>query len=235
LIRNLIIVFVLFPVAVQAQFLEFGGGLGSMYYTGDISSTPQFSQTRLAGTAIYRMNLSQIVSFKLALTGGQISANDGHPRDALARERNYSFKQNLLEFSSVFEYHFLNYRPDDYRSKWAPYAFLGFGVLRILNPIPGYKDYKATQPVIPMGAGVKYVLSKRLTLSGEIGARKTFFDYLDGISDGDIHIKNYQFGNPVDKDWYFFTGISLTYVLYKIPCPFPYVPNRSIINKIRGH
>ena len=57
------------------------------------------------------------------------------------------------------------------------------------------------------------------------------FDYLDGISDGDQRIKDYQYGNPNENDWYFYTGITFTYVLYKIPCPFPYEPNHSIFGK----
>lgn len=234
MIRSLFFSLLCFPALLQAQFLEFGGGLGSMYYTGDLTSSVDLSQTSLAATGVYRMNLSPIVSFKFALTAGKISGNDNKPKDALATERKFNFSHNILEFSSVFEYHFLSYRSDDNMYPFSPYVFLGFGLMRVTNPTQAYEDYKPSQPVIPMGAGVKYLLSKQLTLTGEVGARKTFFDYLDGISDGDIYIKNYRYGNPNDKDWYFYTGVSLTYVLYKVPCPFPYVPNRSILNRIRA-
>lgn len=233
--RHLITLCFLFPAILHAQFLEFGAGIGTSHYTGDLNSTPQLLQSKLGGTAIYRLNLSEIVSFKLALTAGQLSGNDETPIDALGEQRQHSFEQTFVEFSSVFEYHFLNYRSNNYRNKWAPFIFLGFGLMNMTNPVTAYEDYSATQPVIPMGVGVKYVLSKRLTLTGELGARKTFFDYLDGISDGDQNIKNYQYGNPNDEDWYFYSGVSLTYVLYKIPCPFPYVPNKSILNRIRAH
>lgn len=233
--RKILYILVLFPLLSKAQFIEFGGGVGSTYYTGDLTSVPQIGQSHLAGTGIYRLNLSEIVSFKFAFTAGKISANDDRPLDALAENRQFSFSQNVMEFSSVFEYHFLDYRSHKKFNRVAPYAFLGFGILHINHRIPAYESYKANQPVIPMGGGIKYLLSKRLTLTGEAGARKTFTDYLDGISDGDLAFKsNYRFGNPNDKDWFFFTGISLTYVLYKIPCPFPYVPNQSILNKIRG-
>ncbi len=114
-------------------------------------------------------------------------------------------------------------------------CFFGLGFVKLNNTATAYEDYLRIQPVLPMGGGVKFLLSKRFTLAGELGARKTFFDYLDGISDGDQSIKNYQYGNPNDKDWYFYTGISLTYVLYKIPCPFPYIPNKSILNRIRAY
>ncbi|REE01682.1 hypothetical protein C7460_103199 [Marinoscillum furvescens DSM 4134] len=215
--------------------MEFGGGIGGMHYTGDLNAYPRLEKTRLSGNLVYRLNLSEIVSFKFGLTAGNIVGNDENPRDALAEERQHSFNHRIIEFSSTFEYHFLSYRSDKNRSKWSPFIFLGFGLTQIGNTSPTYEDYSKIQPVIPMGGGVKYELTKRLTLTGEMGARKTFFDYLDGVSDGDQRIKNFRYGNPNDKDWYFYTGVSLTYVLYKIPCPFPYVPNRSILNRIRSY
>lgn len=206
------------------------------HYTGDLNGVPRLSHSNFAGTGIYRLNFSEVISFKLALTAGSVSGDDDRPIDVLGEERQHSFDHSFVEFSSVFEYHFLNYRSSRHRNKWAPFVFLGFGMVNVRNTQPTYEDYSKLQPVIPMGAGVKYELSKRFTLTGELGARKTFFDYLDGISDEDVSFKSsYQFGNPNDKDWYFFTGISLTYVLYKIPCPFPYIPNKSILNRIRAY
>ncbi|MEQ8581098.1 MAG: DUF6089 family protein [Marinoscillum sp.] len=231
---KLIFLFLL-PLSLSAQFVEFGGGLGVSHYTGDLNGVPRLDQSKLAGTGIYRLNFSDIVSFKFAFTAGSISGNDRRPVDALGENRQYEFKHNFLELSGVFEYHFMSYRSEKYKNKWSPYAFFGLGFVKLNNTSTAYEDYQRVQPVLPMGGGVKYMLSKRLTLAGELGARKTFFDYLDGISDGDQSIKNYQYGNPNDKDWYFYSGISLTYVLYKIPCPFPYIPNKSILNRIRAY
>lgn len=205
-----------------------------MHYSGDLNRGPALGNTRIAGNLIYRINLSQIVSLKFGLLLGSVAGDDDQPLDALAEERQYAFKHNLQELSLAFEYHFLDYLSDKTRNKFSPYAFLGLGFMHVGNVGPTYEDFSKIQPVIPMGGGLKYRIGKQFTLTGEVGARKTFFDYLDGISDGDTALKlNYQFGNPNDKDWYFYTGVSLTYVLYKIPCPFPYQPNRSILNRIR--
>lgn len=216
----------------KGQFIEFGGGIGAMHYTGDLNSVPRIGQSKLAGNGVYRFNLSEIVSFRITFTAGKITGDDSSPVDALGEQRQYAFDHTMMELSSAFEYHFLDYRAD-FRQKWAPYALLGFGFVRMTGTQPAFEDYNRVQVVLPMGAGVKYLLSKRLTLSAELGARKTFTDYIDGISDGDQTIKNYQFGNPNDKDWYFYSGISLTYVLYNIPCPFPYIPNRPMLMRIR--
>jgi hypothetical protein len=72
---------------------------------------------------------------------------------------------------------------------------------------------------IPFGGGIKYVLNPKYYLSLEFGVRKTFFDYLDNISDGDPSFKNYQYGNKFDYDSYYFLGVTLTRTFYDIPCP----------------
>ena len=40
--------------------------------------------------------------------------------------------------------------------------------------------------------------------------------------------KNYQYGNYNDKDFYYFTGFSISYIFYKIPCPRNSAPKNSI-------
>jgi opacity protein-like surface antigen len=220
---------------IQGQFLEFGGSIGSFSYSGDLNRYPRPSESRLGFGAIYRMNFSPVLSVKMSLNYGKVAGNDNKPVDALGVSRRYSFEHQIFEFNSVFEFHFLDYRGDQTDLKWSPYAFMGVGFVKVNGVAPTLEDFNTIQFVLPMGAGVKYLIGKQFTLAAEFGVRKTFFDYLDGVSEGDIYIKDYQFGNPNDNDWYFFTGFSLTYVLYKIPCPFPYIPNKSILMRIRSN
>jgi hypothetical protein len=233
--KALVFLFILISVQSQAQFLEFGGSLGVFNYTGDLNHYPRISKSRPAIGGVYRMNFSHILSLKMGLMVGNVVGDDQKPIDALSSSRSFAFKHQIIEYHSVLEFHFLDYRNDKNPTKWSPYAFMGAGVMKVNGIGPTLEDFNSLQIVLPMGAGVKYMLGKQFTLSGEVGVRKTFFDYLDGVSEGDIYIKDYQFGNPNDDDWYFFTGFSLTYVLYKIPCPFPYVPNKSILTRIRAH
>lgn len=99
------------------------------------------------------------------------------------------------------------------------------------------KDYKLTQLALPFGGGMQWALSANKRLAFEIGIRKTFTDYLDDVSttyidpvllaqkrggtavtmayrgaelpnaapypaEGSIR------GNPNNKDYYVFTGLS---------------------------
>ncbi len=207
--------------------MEFGGGPGITNYSGDLVRGFSFSTTSIAGSAFYRMNFSEIVTLRLGAMIGKAKAEET-PIDAFAVERNHSFSNSLLELSAVFEYHFFDFKSEKAQYKWSPYLFGGIGVVS-LGDIPANSGVGKLQPVLPVGFGVKHLIAKKYSIGLEAGARKTFFDHLDGISDGDQTIKDFQYGNPKDDDWYFFTGISFSIILFNIPCPFPYVPNNSIL------
>jgi len=96
----------------------------------------------------------------------------------------------------------------------------------------GRKPYKLYNFSIPFGFGIKYSLNSRFALTAEWGLRKTFSDYIDDVSTtyyltGDqidpnnpelvlsdptfAHDPYMERGNPKTRDWYCFTGLTLTY------------------------
>lgn len=105
------------------------------------------------------------------------------------------------------------------------------------------KPYSLTQLSIPFGAGIKYVLTPAINIALEAGLRKTFTDYLDDVSGNypdamDLFnargqeavlmsyrgyevvggtpafpSKGSQRGSPKSKDYYYFTGIHLTFAI----------------------
>jgi len=94
------------------------------------------------------------------------------------------------------------------------------------------KKYSRTQVSIPLGGGVKLSLNETLSLTISFSARKTFTDYLDDVSTTfpgnpiefkadnlemsdptGTHYKNEQRGNELKDDWYYFTGITLSFRL----------------------
>ncbi len=128
------------------------------------------------------------------------------------KQRNLDFKSNISEAylaAEIFPLMLLNASHEDYRPKLRPYGVLGVGVFHFnpkgsltdangnktwydLKPLhtegegfPEYsqkRDYALTQLNIPMGAGVKYLVSDRVNLSLEVLLRKTFTDYIDDVS-----------------------------------------------------
>lgn len=207
------------PVAAQLRLhSEVGGGLGTLTYTGDISRTFNILDTRPAATLFYRNNISRVISFRAAITGGKIAASDRRPIDPAAVVRNAAFNVFLLEASTTFEYHFLDWRDSGRKLRFTPYLFGGISLFGISGNNRTNQGYSSVQMAIPFGGGMKYVLNPKWYLAFEVGIRKTFFDYLDNVSDEDVSRKNFQYGNPYDYDNYFFVGLTLTRTLYDIPC-----------------
>lgn len=202
----------------HAQRSEVGFGLGTFNYTGDLVRTYNFKFSKPAATIFYRSNLSKVVSFRAAITGGKIGATE-KPIDPFAVNRNASFDLFLFEASTVMEYHFLNWRDTKRFVRFTPYLFAGLGLFSITGEGPKTKEYSNVQGSVPFGAGIKYIYNPKWYISLEFGIRKTFFDYLDNISEGNPRDKNYQYGNPNDNDNYYFLGITLTRTFYNIPCP----------------
>lgn len=201
------------------QRSEVGFGLGAFTYTGDLSRFYSLSSSRPAATVFYRANLSKVISFRTSLTGGKLAAKDASkPIDAFAKARNASFNIFLLEGAGTFEYHFLDWRDAKKRLRFTPYLFAGVAMFGMSGVQTKTAEYSNVQISIPFGGGMKYVLNPRWYLAFEIGIRKTFFDYLDNISDEDPAFKNYQYGNKYDNDNYFFTGFTITRTFYDIPC-----------------
>lgn len=108
----------------------------------------------------------------------------------------------------------------------------------------GHGSYSKISVAIPMGAGVKYKLTPNWIFGFEIGYRYTFTDYLDDVSgtypnlaalratngkvaaifsdptsqtkaistEGDMR------GDPHLKDWYIFSGVTISYRFTPIRC-----------------
>lgn len=216
--RSLLLGLFLLSAIAYAQRSEVGFGIGTFNYTGDLVRTYHFKNLKPAGTVYYRSNISKVVSFRATITAGQLGAKET-PIDAFASARDASFNIFLLETSLGFEYHFLNWRDDKRPMRYTPYVFAGLGLFGISGYDVKPEEYSNVQVAIPFGGGFKYIVNPKYYIALEVGIRKTFFDYLDNLSDGDPTQKNYQYGNPNDFDNYFFVGITLTRTFYDIPCP----------------
>jgi hypothetical protein len=202
-----------------AQRSEVGFGLGTFNYTGDLARNYNVLNSRPAATVFYRSNLSNVVSFRAAITGGKLAASDSRPYDPFAVERRASFNIFLIEASTVFEYHFLNWRETKRFVRFSPYLFGGLALFGMSGNGSKPEEYSNVQGAIPFGTGLKYVINPKWYVALEFGVRKTFFDYLDNVSIGRETNKNYQYGNPFDNDAYYFLGLSVTRTFYDIPCP----------------
>jgi hypothetical protein len=214
-----LLLFIFGSLSLSAQRSEIGFGLGTLNYTGDLVRSYNFLNSRPAGTVFYRSNLSKVVSFRTAVTAGKLAASDSRPIDAFSTQRNASFNIFMFEVSTVMEYHFLNWRDTKHFMRFSPYLFGGLALFGMSGNGNKPKAYSDVQGAIPFGVGAKYIVNPKWYVALEFGPRKTFFDYLDNVSEGNRTNKNYQYGNPFTNDVYYFLGISVTRTFYDIPCP----------------
>ncbi len=212
----------LFAGHTIAQHHEFGLGLGAMNYAGDLQRGYHFESIRPGGQLFYRYNYNPIISLRGALTVGGVTGSDDKPIDPFAQERMASFGITVMEIAADFEYNFLDIKSGKNLNKWTPYLFMGFGAFVIFGdePVNGQGEYSNFQPVIPFGTGIKIELNPYFNLGFEVGLRKLFTDWIDDVSEAPNRAKNYQYGNKFDKDWYNFFGITLSYTIYAVDCPY---------------
>lgn len=220
MLYRIVFLFLFLPLFSRAQSSEIAFGIGTFNYTGDLARNYNFLNSKPAGMVAYRSNISRSVSFRAALTAGKIGASDAkRPIDAFAVERNASFNLFLYELSLATEYHFLDWRSEKRPLRFTPYVVTGLGLFGLAGIPNKAAEYSSVQPSVQIGVGFKYVINPLWYAGVEFSMRKTFFDYLDNVSEGNPARKNYQYGNPNDNDNYFFLGLSLTRTFYTIPCP----------------
>ena len=141
-------------------------------------------------------------------------------------------------FAGLAVYHFNPYTYDRNNNKvfLQPLSTEGQGLPGYPN-----KPYSLTQLALPFGGGIKYNISDNFRIALELGMRKLFTDYLDDVSGGyadpndlfankgqqsvelsyrgdevpggnlNYPVKGFTRGSPKYKDYYYFTGIHLTY------------------------
>jgi hypothetical protein len=216
----LLSIILLAAVQTFAQKSEVGFGIGTFNYTGDLASRYRILNSKPAATIFYRSNISKVISLRAGMTGGKIGATDARQKkDLFSGQRGASFNIFMMEASTVMEYHFLNWREERRILRYTPYMFAGLALFGMSGTQSKAEQYSNIQGAIPFGLGIKYIVNPKVYIAAEFGARKTFFDYLDNVSTGDLRFKNYQYGNPQTNDAYYFFGISVTRTFYDIPCP----------------
>ncbi|MCB0558798.1 MAG: hypothetical protein H6573_25040 [Lewinellaceae bacterium] len=225
-IFTILLVVMLGPFGVVAQApldaLEGGIFFGISNYQGDftLNTSPELRESNLAIGVVARHPLSYTHALRANLIYGKLSGND---RNFDVRERRgSSFQSSLVELSVVGEWEpFGENRTDltlDLGQRLSPFFYAGLG-MALINPEPVFgnvaeekamedinADYSKVQFSIPMGLGLRLGINDLMSLSLDLGMRKTFTDYLDGVSVA---------GEKATHDWYLFGGVMFLYRIRK--------------------
>ena len=200
---------------------------GIFVYQGDL--TPSVLGSYKTMRPVFGGYVSRILTPSLLLRTnlafGKLSGDDAKYSDPEFRQhRNYKFTTPVTEISELVVWNMKSNNSNELGQRFSPYAFAGLGVsfLKINRDYSQFDDHyfssstdvtnglKAdinTVPprsilVIPMGLGMEFYLTPKLSLTAETNFRFTATDYLDGFSLG---------ANPDGDDFYHSNTVGLLY------------------------
>jgi hypothetical protein len=167
----------------------------------------------------------------------------------------YSFFRSVQTFEAIFEFNFMDYKMGSTtKDRFTPFLSLGIGGFFSRSPRQGtlvlipqlesvflpYKnlyrpyldnnlsktnDTDALAPIVPMGFGIKYNLTKRLGACVELCVRKTFTDNIDNLKDPkryqNVDLINGSYPDEftssflVNNDWYASLHLSLHWQVWQ--------------------
>lgn len=200
----------------KAQNSEIGFESGGYQYLGDVTRSFRLKNHSIGAQFFVRKHLGQALSARWSLGAGRLKGADDEAFDVFSANRKASFRASFFNTDLLFEYHFLNYRSEKFRQYWTPYLLFGAGLYRFGGTDDLGNDYHLGIKLrLPVGIGIKYRLDRHWTLAISTSVIKSNSDLLDNVSGR----TPYRGGNPHDDDWMFFTGVSLSYTLYRVVCP----------------
>ena len=212
---------------------EVGIHAGTTIYLGDLTpSLPGSYKTPglfLGVSASKKLN--KFFSVRGDFSLGKIHASDSnYAKPVYRQQRNFGFKSSITEISAS-----IVWNPLGEGKLFIPYLFggVGYSFLKISRDFSKFNpeyfnnepsvlagltaDIDNTPPrgigVIPIGVGIRYSLSDRISLSFETSYRLMSTDYLDGFS---------KAADPLKKDHYYTHTFGFNYSfagLNRLACP----------------
>lgn len=225
-----IILFTLFvnlSVFGFAQKFEAGIAAGTAFYNGDLDVSPSnvFKQMKPVVGVFGRYYIIPSLAIRGQAYFGQLMANEKlYSSSAYRKERGFSFTSPITEASIQAEWHALKFDRSFVLEDEDPFLSLyGFGGagLSLFNPKTDFNEpnpiiddvsidrdavYSKNTASLIGGAGIKLNVTDRLGIGAELGGRKIFTDYLDGISKLSGAAKDYYFFTTLNLSWKFGGG-----------------------------
>jgi Domain of unknown function (DUF6089) len=203
-----------------AQNWEVGTTLGYSIYNGDIpiDFPTVHKQVRFGGGLFVRRRLNWLFAVRAQVNAGQLFMDEKQfGSSEWKKKRGFGFTSPIYELALLPEIRPLKLGNVEI------FVFTG-GAIAAVNPTTDYNepspiafaipsitentatDKKLTSAhitlAIPIGGGFQWFINDHFAIGGEIGGRKTFSDYLDGISVA---------ASAKTKDFYYFGGLTLSY------------------------
>jgi hypothetical protein len=205
-----------------AQIHEVGVFVGGSNVIGDVGNTTFINPNEPAFGVLYKYNRSTRHAWRFSYALSEVSGLDSKSDAPNRKLRDFNFENQLHEFSAGLEFNFLDFDLHQSGFVYSPYIFTGFATTiyneNYYNNNTTELDYRYYTFAIPIHFGIKARISRQLVAGLEAGARYTFTDNIDGSNPRNDNFAPARIGNLNNKDWYVFSGFTLTYTFGKNPC-----------------
>ncbi len=183
---------------------EFGIGVGLDHYFGDLNTNAALNRPKFTAGIYFLKQFNNYVGLKVAGDYAFLAYSDIYSKNQTQLLRNLSFNTSIWEFSLNGQFNFFKFIPGVEGFNYTPYLSLGVGVfsydpyaylagqkyfLRALGTegqgstqYPNRKPYGSMAVCFPLNVGIKYSLSTKVNVFGEVGYRFTTTDYIDDVS-----------------------------------------------------
>ncbi len=236
--RNILIHVMIFftTMTVFSQNNEIGIFAGGSNYIGDVGPTTYihpFSyniSTNIVAGIIFRKNLNERVALRAKFNYAKIGSSDNWPKTVEYRaERRKYFKNRIIEFGVGIDFSFVDFDIHSSSLQMSPYissgiSFFEYDALKYeIGTAEALQYGDASDLSFPITIGYKIKPLNSFIIAFEINANYSNSDNLDGsYPDQKQMVSSDYFGSTLSKDWYVFSGITLTYIFGNKKC---YCPN----------
>ena len=234
--KIILLIFFFSTVNISSQNNEIGIFTGGSNYIGDVGPTTYIStfsynaSTNFVGGIIFRKNFNERISARAKFNYSKIGSSDNWPQTADYRQqRGKYFKNKIIEFGLGIDFNFFEFDVFENSLQMTPYISTGisyflYDALRYQQTeSKAIKYADANNLSLPITLGYKIKPLKDFIIAFEITANHSYTDNLDGSNPSEKQLSSSDyFGSTLSKDWYVFSGISITYLFGKKNC---YCPN----------
>ncbi len=202
--KAIVFLLIIFGTQVRAsEKIDAGIFAGTSYYMGNINPSRHFYSLSPAGGLLVKYNFNEHYSLRTNFNFGQFRADDLDFENILHQSRGAVFVNNFYDLSLQGEFNFQPFRVTMFRRPLSPYLTAGLAY----TFVAGTMDQASSYVNIPFGGGIKYGISRKITIGMEWILKKSFTDNIDGV-------KSFgQYGSPSwvhNNDWVSLAGIFLT-------------------------
>lgn len=234
--KIILVIFFFSTVHIFSQDNEIGIFAGGSNYIGDVGPTTYISpfsynaSTNYVLGVIFRKNFNERISARAKFNYSKIGSSDNWPQTADYRKaRGKYFKNKIIEFGLGIDFNFFEF--DVFESSLQMTPYISTGISYFLYDALRYQQTEskaikyadAYNLSLPITLGYKIKPLKDFIIAFEITANHSYTDNLDGSKPSEKQLSSSDyFGSTLSKDWYVFSGISITYLFGKKKC---YCPN----------